>query len=236
MSPIKSEAVIWVLEDDPSAQFVYEEILGFRYKLHLFSSVAQFQTSLGAEDEPRPNLIVADLRLPDQSFLSFLESPQVAQIKGIPFIVVSSMDDLDALRYCFEKGAVDYITKPFGKGELIVKLERLLSEKTFTPIADLAPARELAVDLASLSVSHDGNSSPPLTAKELQILTILQRSLPNGTSRDEIMSQVWGAVKVDLKSLDVHLFNLRKKLSPIGIEIKSVGQGHYELLYNRVNR
>src|SRR4051812_29006150 len=95
---------IWILEDDIGAQFVYEETLGIRYQIENFNTVDALRRRL-TESRNRPGLIIADLRLPDQSFLSFLNSKEASLLRNSPFLVVSSVDDLDSLRFCFSAGA-----------------------------------------------------------------------------------------------------------------------------------
>ncbi|MBY0371431.1 response regulator transcription factor [bacterium] len=211
---------IWIIEDDPGVRFVYEEVLALRYSLTFLQSVEEFCSAL--ETRPRPDLLLADLRLPGESFLQFLKGPHsAARIAGIPFVVLSSVDDLDTLRSCFELGARDFLTKPIGKGELIVKLERLLA-------GEAAPEPLFQLDSIALNVIAHGKKNR-LTAKEFQILSIFHASPGYQVSRDEILKRVWNDVAVDSKTLDVHLSSLRKKISELGLEIAFLPSGSYRL-------
>ncbi len=122
--------LIWVIEDDHSSQFVYEEILGHEHQLLFFEDLASFCAALDSGSE-RPVLILADLRLRDGTFLSFLDQDgSQEKVRGIPIFVVSSMDDAEVLRTCFKRGTVDYLTKPFSRAELLVKVEKHLALRT----------------------------------------------------------------------------------------------------------
>lgn len=124
---MKNTKSIWIVEDDAGSQFVYNEILGFRYRLQMFNNLQKFRDAWN-NGERKPDLMIVDLHLPDESFLSFLQSEGAKEMKrSTPFIVVSSLDDLDALRICYEEGAVEFISKPFAKSELVVKVERSLA-------------------------------------------------------------------------------------------------------------
>lgn len=215
---------IWVLEDDPGSRFVYAEVLALRYNLSQFGSVKEFAEALrtARASNSKPDLVVADLRLPDDTFLNFMDNGEGKELmQGVQFVVVSSVDDIDALRFCFSNGAVDYITKPFGKSELVVKVERLFSSNGGT--------NDVSVDLTSLSVVFGKARSESLTSKEFQIMSLLQQNGSSGLSRAEIVGAVWGTVKVSSKAFDVHLFNLRRKLAPLGIEVRFSDVGGYVL-------
>ncbi len=215
---------IWVLEDDPGSRFVYAEVLSLRYNLTQFPTIKDFSSALrqARRSETLPDLVVADLRLPDESFLTFMDGVEGRELMTeIPFIVVSSVDDIDALRFCFNHGAVDYITKPFGRSELVVKVERFFSNS--------GGINDVVVDLTTLSVVFSKVRSESLTSKEFQIMSLLQQNGSRGLSRSDIIGAVWGQVKVSSKAFDVHLFNLRRKLAPLGIEIRFSEIGGYFL-------
>lgn len=120
------QQTLWVLEDDRGVQLMYKMALGLRYNLSFFDSVASLNDALESS-HPRPMLLIADLHLPDQEFIQYLETPRT-QInwRHVPFLVVSGVDDLEALRQCYAFGALDFINKPFTTNEIIVKVDRCL--------------------------------------------------------------------------------------------------------------
>jgi DNA-binding response OmpR family regulator len=141
------------------------------------------------------------------------------------------LDDLDIQRSCFKDGALDYISKPFRKNDLIIKIERLL----MNPVASrVAPTRvesthELVLDSESLRVKLGNTKGEQLTAKELQIFSLLFQAKGQPLSREEVKVKVWGNISVSPKTFDVHLFHLRKKLKALGIEIRFNPVGGYFL-------
>lgn len=217
------EKLLWILEDDQGSEFVFREILGLRYSLQVFHEIEGFSSSLGNKNVKRPDLLIADLRLPGESFISFLS--RYDKPFSIPFMVVSSVDDVDALRFCFEKGAVDYITKPFGKSELVVKLERFFDKRRMAG----SNALECEVDITTLRVLKGSTSSVPLTTKELQIFQTLLQASGHSMTREELIQKVWSEIQVGTKTLDVHLFHLRQKLQPVGIQIVHRSPGIFTL-------
>ncbi len=223
---MSSKDLIWVLEDDPGIRFAYNEILCLRYRLSVFESLGAFTQALTQPELERPVLVIADVRLPDGSFLQFLSSEESESMLQIPFIVVSSLDDIDALRFSFEEGALDYIIKPFQKSELIVKVEQaILKSKGSFASAGQAPAagKELERIL------------PKLTLKERGILEAFLAAPDGVVSRETIQRRVWNEVKVHPKTLDVHLYHLRRKLLEYDWHIHTAGPGRWKLLGHRVN-
>lgn len=232
MLEMNHQVLIWTLEDDPGLRFVYDEILGFRYRLRQFETLASFENAIESLPPSYPDLLIADVRLSDGNFLNLLASRQGAKVKRIPFLVVSLIDDLDALRLAFDEGAIDYLTKPFGRGELIVKVERILSQRTilYEPDVEMDEQDGFYVDPTSLRVFRGSRCSNPLTSKEYQIFHLLSSESSNSVARNEIISRVWGKVSVTSKTLDVHLFNLRRKLAPLAMDVYRTAPNSYRLL------
>lgn len=227
--------LVWVVEADCGARFVYEEILSLRYKVSFFEDTASFQQGVIEclqRGRPVPDLVIADLRLPDQNFLLYLQHRTDSDVFHPPFLIVSSVDDLDILRHCFEKGAMDYLTKPFGKGELIVKLERLFqgqTEKKVEPVMAKPACSLLEIDPISHTISVKNREAVRLTAREFQMVALLNGFPAHSISRSEIMRRVWGDVRVEPKTLDVHFSALRKKLCLLNIELRFIPPDLYQL-------
>lgn len=219
-----SNKTIWILEDDPGCQFVFEEILSFRYHLKTLSTMEEYKKEL--EKNILPDLLIADLNLGNENFLNFLKDKNNSNIKIPPFIVVSSLDDIDALRYCYSKGALDYLVKPFKKNELVVKIENILNIGVKNKATTLGEHEYSDIIL---------NKVPDLTMKELKILKMLFLQKETGVERDHIINNVWNEVIVNPKTLDVHLTNLRKKVSKFGIFIKTNKDGKITILTNGMN-
>ena len=120
---------------------------------------------------------------------------------------------MDAIRTCFDNGASDYIYKPFGKNELLLKIERILAENIVR-----RPLDNLSIDSKTFKVSN-GKTSVSLTTKEFQIISLLFNSKGLTVNRTELMSKIWNKTDTGSKTLDVHLHNLRRKIMPLGLKI-----------------
>lgn len=222
----RNEPHIWILEDDKGCQFVYEQILNKNFNTTFFENIKKFKESyddtMRKNDSIKPAMIIADLMLNDGNFLSFLTTEFHGGLgQEVPFIVVSSDDDIESLRLCFKEGANDYITKPFKKNELLVKVETILkNNKSFG-----SPVKP--------NVTVNGVVIEGLTSKQKKLLSLFSSSAQWTVDRDQILDKVWGDTTVHPKTLDVHLYNLRRKIHPYGFIIKSLGGGKWSLLTDK---
>ena len=216
---------LWIIEDDEDCNFVYQQILDFRYKTRYFQSLKEFSRALEADPKNYPDLIIADIFVQDGNFLNFLRSASASRPLCSPFLVISSVDDIDVLRYCFSEGAIDYLTKPLKKNEILVKIEKIFAEKPYT--------KKKRVKKPDSRVNHevviDDQTIPNLTPKQYQMLKLFINSSDRCISRTDILQGVWGNTAVHPKTVDVHLYNLRRKLHNFGYMIRSNGGGCWTL-------
>ncbi len=207
---------IWILEDDPSCQFVYRSILSENYECCFFEDLNDFISAL--VKRPNPKFLIADLVLKQSNFIDFF-SRKESELLNTNFMVVSGLDELDILRDCYEEGALDYITKPFNKNQLRARLERYLGMPNV--VDQRGPAKALASNMRldhRYLKAHFMDRDISLTHKECQILASIKDS--ESITKDNLLKCVWSDVKVGRKTLDVHIFNLRKKLRPLGLSIQ----------------
>lgn len=225
-----TDKTIWILEDDKGCQFVYEQTLDHRYDTRYFDRIDDFAVALKdvyQNDKTKlPKMIVADLMLSDGNFLTYLTDSE-KEIFDIPFIIVSSVDDIDALRFCFKEGALDYLTKPFKKNELLVKIENVLS--------GVNRPRPVSEDGLTKTLDLDGQEVKGLTTKQMQLLSLFINSNDRSVTRHDILDKVWRDTSVHPKTVDVHLYNLRRKVHEYGYLIRSDGGGRWSLLPERLD-
>lgn len=202
---------IFILEDDPSWQFIYRESLSDKFDLRVFSSLEEFEASV--TPETKPFLLLADLRLNERSFVSYLrEHPELA--KKAKIIVLSALDDVDTLEECFSLGVSDYLTKPINIQELLVKTKRLFDAATHKN------SYGLDVDWRSNRASYN-NKEVQLTTREFQILTQLIERGEAGTPKEYLLNTLWKNTNVTSNTVEVHICNMRKKLESLGFDIIS---------------
>lgn len=205
---------VWILEDDPLLGATYGDLLSETYSIRVFGRLSEFRAALSAEAKG-PSLVIADLTLPDGNYLRALEAGDFSsKLDHVPQMVVSGADDPTVMKKCFDLGCADFLLKPLRLNELRVKVARSLETK--------APAdqRRLEFNPSTHTVCFEGRESEPLTSKEYQILSTLFAAPGQCATRAEVLGRVWTVSKVVSKTLDVHIFHLRKKLAVIGVAIQ----------------
>ncbi len=203
---------IWIIEDDENMRFVYDDILKHLYQITFFDSLEGFAQGLSVQHPP--DLLILDLVLPDG--LLHLSFPEYApSLKNVPFLVVSALDEEEAVRASLKWGALDYITKPFGKSEIQVKIEAHMNR--LKPKLEVEPL--FRVDPLTLTIFNHWGRSQELTSKEFRIMSLFLDASKNRISRKEIFETLWANVRVSQKTLDVHLSNVRRKIENLKLSI-----------------
>ncbi|MGH2361505.1 MAG: winged helix-turn-helix domain-containing protein [bacterium] len=160
----------------------------------------------------RPDVMVLDLALPD------IDGVEVTrQVRGwskVPIIVLSArgmeQDKIAAL----DAGADDYLTKPFGMGELLARIRVALRHLGPSGGDPIYTAGDLTVDLARRLVTIAGQDVS-LTPIEYDILKVLISHAGKVLTHKQLLREVWGtAYAQEVHLLRVNISNLRRKLEP----------------------
>jgi two-component system KDP operon response regulator KdpE len=173
---------------------------------------ANGQETIQAVLAHRPDLIILDLGLPDIDGIEVTR--QLREWSQVPIIILSvreaEVDKIAAL----DAGADDYLTKPFGTGELMARMRvvmRRLSGKVEEPLLQVG---DLSVDLARRIVTVDENEIS-LTPTEYDILRLLMQNAGKVITHRQLLRQVWGtAYESEMHLLRVNISNLRRKIEP----------------------
>ena len=161
-----------------------------------------------------PDLVVLDLGLPDMDGEEFIRIAR--QDSTVPIIVLSArMDERDKIT-ALDLGANDYITKPFGTGELMARVRAALRtnrNSTQTAVSGgTFTLDDLVIDYDRRQVSVDGNVIH-LTQTEYNILFYLSQHMGKVMTYSAIIRAVWGSMDSgSIKKLQVNMANIRKKL------------------------
>ncbi|MCP4348542.1 MAG: response regulator [Desulfobacterales bacterium] len=120
--------LIMVVDDSRSVRkFVREGLIreGFRVV-----TSCNGREGLEIIEEEKPDLILSDLNMPEMNGMAFYEALQTDSLgAGIPFVVMSVINDLSTMRHIMYKGAVAYLVKPFNIEQLIITIEKMLSDR-----------------------------------------------------------------------------------------------------------
>jgi DNA-binding response OmpR family regulator len=170
------------------------------------------------------DLVILDLMLPGQNGFEVLDNIKSFGIK-VPVIVISALNHSDKVIEALDKGAVDYIKKPFDFGEFLARV-RAVTRKGNARSFTRMKLDALEMDLISRKVFCEGNEIQ-LTKREFSLLELLVTNCNRVLSKAEITEKIW-EVNFDMGSnvIEVHLSQLRKKLNDGFIHTK-IGMGYY---------
>jgi two-component system KDP operon response regulator KdpE len=160
----------------------------------------------------RPDAIVLDLSLPDLSGLDVLR--RLREWSHIPVLILSVRGGESDKIAALDAGADDYLTKPFGGGELLARLRVLLRRAQPAGEVSIACFGDVEVDFTKRTVTRAGTDLR-LTVKEYALLRLLLQHRGKVVTHHQLLRDVWGpGHEDDTHYLRVHMANLRKKLEP----------------------
>ena len=159
----------------------------------------------------KPDLVILDLGLPDGDGITFVQ--EFRQWSSVPVLVLSARDSEHDKIAALDAGADDYMTKPFGVGELQARLRVLMrrypgSEKN-DPVYEFG---DICVDSAGRQV-RKGGEEVHLTPIEFRLLTILIGHSGKVLTQRQLLNEVWGPNAVEhAHYLRIYMGHLRQKL------------------------
>ncbi len=160
----------------------------------------------------RPDLLIVDLRLPGMSGVDICKQLRAGQIHT-PIIVLSAIGEEVDKVLLLEIGADDYVTKPFGRRELLARIRALLRRASPDTHAVLRFS-EVEVDLDRRVVMR-GTHEVKLTPNEYNLLVYFLQNPDKPLTRDMILNSVWGYDSFpNTRTVDAHVVKLRQKLEP----------------------
>ena len=161
----------------------------------------------------RPDVIILDLGLPDMDGVDVTR--RLREWTQIPIIVVSLRDREEDKIAALDAGADDYLTKPFGVGELTARVRAALRRSAHPELESVFQKDDLLVDLARRNVLKQGKTIS-LTPTEYDILRVLVQHAGNVLTHEQLIHSIWGSESVNGEEnshlLRVNISNLRRKL------------------------
>ncbi len=174
-----------------------------------------FEAATAAEGEAilareRPDVLLLDLGLPDKDGLDVIRDLR-ARRDATPIIVLSARGDERAKIDALDLGADDYVTKPFGIGELVARIRAALRHRVQQQGGEPVYERDgLLVDLSRRLVRCDG-VDVKLSPKEYEILRMLVTHAGKVLTHRMLMREIWGGGG-DVQYLRIYVRQLRQKL------------------------
>lgn len=195
-------------------------------------AVTVVRDGLSAEVEARGGdyaLVLLDVMLPGQSGLDVLEAIR-SEKPELPVILLTAQGAVEQRVEGLDRGANDYVTKPFSFDELLARVRAHLRTTTQRE-ASVLETGDVRLDLRTRRVEFAGREVS-LTAREFELLAYLARHPDQVLSREQILNAVWGFdFDPGTKVLEVYIGYLRRKLTESGAEdaIETVRNVGYRL-------
>lgn len=213
--------MIYLVEDDENIrELVIYTLNSTGFEAVGFEKPSQFYENLLKQ---KPELILLDIMLPEESGLCILEKLKDSpETNSIPVIMLTAKgSEIDKVKG-FEKGADDYISKPFGMMELVARVKARLRNKPAVVSTSEFCKGNLMVSRKKHVVKVDGQPVI-LTLKEFEMLCMLLESGNDVLTRDQILNKIWGySFDGESRTVDVHIRTLRQKLGTAGDIIETV--------------
>jgi len=208
--------IIFVVEDDAALRELYHYSLESEFDCYCFYDGRLFFDAISGKRVP--DLILLDVMLPgDDGFAILANLKKGIATAHIPVIMVSAMGDEVSKVRGLNMGADDYIAKPFGIQELIARVKANL-RKNFKETVGSVAYRDIIIDNTRRQISVGGKNIQT-TLKEYNLLLLLCENAGRVQDREKIFFKVWDIDFVgETRTLDIHIKELRKKLSEAGSE------------------
>jgi DNA-binding response OmpR family regulator len=156
------------------------------------------------------DVVLLDLNLPDIDGLQVCDAIKQRAEVTPPVLMLTARDAFEDKARGFERGADDYMTKPFDLRELALRC-RALAKRHELHQSKVLRIGDLEVDLARKMARRSG-AALNLTAIGFRILALLARAYPNPLSRSALLHTLWGEDPPDSDALKSHIYSLRTAL------------------------
>lgn len=215
-----SKERIYIVEDDEGIQEVYEGAFEDTYDVRVFGNAKDFFEAFSAAV---PDLVLLDIMLPDMDGYSVLSKIRETD-ERLPVIIVSAKSDEISFVKGLNKGADDYMSKPFSVLELTARIKtNLRRAKLYVEKAD-----GFVIDNNTYKIEYQGKELN-LTLKEFKLLKMLIGKAGVTIEREDIFREVWGEDFFgETRTLDMHVAAIREKIKAAGggsciVTVRGVG-------------
>ena len=211
--------LIYVIEDDENIrELIRAALSSYGYQVEAFEAA---EPALDQIEKDQPALAIFDLMLPGMDGLEAIEQiRKMPQVSSLPVIVLTARDKEFDKVIGLDRGADDYMTKPFSVLELAARVRSHLRRENARkqPAGSLREGR-LLICPETREVFLD-DVPIHLTLKEYELLKYLAENKNRVVPREQILNQIWGyEYEGESRTLDMHIRSLRQKLGEDGAEM-----------------
>ena len=231
---ISSKHSILVIDDEPDlCELIVFQLQKEGFQTSILSNPLE---AIGVARDFEPDLIILDVMMPELDGLRLCSMFKVdSQLKDVPILFLTARSDADERVKGFERGADDYLTKPFDNRELIARSKAILTRtlKKKLAISGKLEGGGIVLDPESHEVFID-EKLIDLTHTEFRLLHLMMERMGRVQSRENLLVNVWNYdTDIETRTVDNHVGRLRSKLGPKGDMVKTVRGVGYKLVINR---
>lgn len=224
VAPPATISVLLVEPSDPVRQFLRHNLAADRYAVHDVTDAVEARRALAGT---APDLAVIALDLPDAAGLDLVSrirgaGPADGWDAGLPIVGLSRDADPYAVARALERGADDYLVRPFHWAEFAARAGALIRRSRGQTLRDQLRVGPLVVDRRARRATVNG-VLVTLSAKEFALLDALARDPWRVLTKDELLRNVWGYLSAGrTRTVDSHASRLRRKLEDAGAQQRFV--------------
>lgn len=198
---------ILIVDDERPIRRFLSTLLSEQYTV---SEASSGEEAIHAAASEHPDIIILDLGLPDIDGVEVTR--RLREWAAIPIIIISVREQENEKIAALDAGADDYLTKPFGAGELMARLRVALRRNSQEPNEPIFRTGGLTLDLTHRTVTLDGQVVT-LTPNEYDLLRTLAKHAGKVLTHHQLLRAVWGTgYESETHILQVNISNLRRKI------------------------
>jgi two-component system KDP operon response regulator KdpE len=207
---MKTASVLVVDDEQPIREFIKRNLEIRGYLVYTASNGLE---ALDLYNQEMINLVILDVMMPHLDGLETIR--RIREKSMVPIVVLSALGEERDKIQAFNLGADDYLTKPFGVGELLARVKAVLRRAKWEelPVVDERLEHgEISIDVARHIVQVNGEERN-LTPTEFNLLVLLMKNSSMVLSHERILKQIWGPeYGQEAEYLRVYIGRLRQKL------------------------
>jgi DNA-binding response OmpR family regulator len=215
---MSASASVLVVDDDADVRMLVGELLtraGYR-----ISEAPDGRAALRVLYDERPDLVLLDVSMPELDGWGTLE--RIREVSDVPVVMLSALGaELEKVR-ALRGGADDYVTKPFGRQELLARVESVLRRAPSRQVRDTYADRLLEVDFGERRVTA-GGQDVELTPLEFRLLSAFVDHPGQLLAHDQLLELAWGGERGTSRDQGkLYVGYLRRKLASAGIAPETI--------------